>query len=256
LSKVYKASDIDMGSAFNLLHTITSPAPIPENVQESKVEVSISGSEYFRSQAMEIIEQAKVDSYRMVAEAEATARGIITSALAEAEAELANARQTGYGEGLKQGQAAAADQNSGLISELQTLLSNISAQQREMLEQFEKEMYFLSLDIARKIIRLELDQDQKSFLSLFAGAVKGMADVESIKLVVGEKEYALASRHGDQLLAMVNGAKNIDIVLSRTAPPGTCIVETPRGIIDASVETQLQKVAEMMEETRLSGDHV
>lgn len=250
MSKVYKAIDIDVGGSFNLLYKIANTAPIAVKKEE---ETKVDGNDFFRSQAKEVIDQAKVDSYKMIAEAEATARGIIAFAGKQAETELESVRKTGYAEGLKQGLAVAEVQNNGVISELKTLLANISAEQSKMLEQFEKEMYFLTLDIAQKIIHHELNRHEQTFISLFGGAVKGLVDVESVKLVVGESEYPIASHNSELLMSMVNGAKNIEVVLNRQAPPGTCTIETPRGIIDASVDTQMKKIAVMLEETRLTG---
>ena len=249
MSKVYKAIDIDVGGSFNLLYKISNASPIMVKTEDAKLD----GADFFHAQARDVIEQARVDSYKMVAEAEATAKGIIAFAGKQAESELESARKAGYAEGLKQGLAVAEVQNNGVISELKTLLANISAEQEEMLEQFEKEMYFLSLDVAQKIVHHELNRNEQTFISLFSGAVKSLVDVESVKLVVGESEYPIASRNSELLMSMVNGAKNIEVVLNRTAPPGTCTIETPRGIIDASVDAQMKKITEMVDETRQLG---
>jgi flagellar biosynthesis/type III secretory pathway protein FliH len=43
---------------------------------------------------------------------------------------------------------------------------------------------------------------------------------------------------------MIQGAKHIEIVGLPQAPAGTCILETPTGIVDASLDTQMDKIKE------------
>jgi flagellar assembly protein FliH len=97
-----------------------------------------------------------------------------------------------------------------------------------------------------------LDENEETYIDLFRGAVKGLVNVEWIKLTVSGKEYGMACRDAEGLKSLVNGAKHIEISVDRDAPAGTCLIETPQGIIDAGMETQLGKVNEMMDHIRMA----
>ena len=77
---------------------------------------------------------------------------------------------------------------------------------------------------------------------------------ERLKVIVSEYEAEFMTSNADTLLKMTRGAKDIEIQVLENAPRGTCIVETPLSIVDASVETQFNRLKDSMVDIEKSAE--
>ena len=174
--------------------------------------------------------------------AEENAKKILESAKTKAETERMSAQDLGYEAGLKLGREKACQENMDVMNEILEFLRFIEKQKDSILKAHEEEIRDLAINIARKIIRTELDTKSSTFLDIYKNAVQEIRDQEWIKVSVSGCEAEFATSNSDLLLSYVKGTKHIEIETLDAASRGTCIVETPQGIIDASVETQLKKL--------------
>ncbi|HWP79432.1 MAG TPA: FliH/SctL family protein [Candidatus Acidoferrum sp.] len=167
---------------------------------------------------------------------------MLTAANKEVKALWEEARALGYEEGKMQAIADANLEIGETVSEISALLSSLEEQKAGMLRNYEGKIRDLAISVAKKVIQTEMDQHNEVFLNIYKGAAQELRDQEWIRLSVSDMQVQFATENADTLMSLVQGAKHIEIVGLPEAPAGTCILETPTGIVDASLDTQMDKI--------------
>lgn len=206
----------------------------------------------FEGEREKIVKKAQNDAKNIIEKANKEAQKILEQAKITAEEELQNAKNCGYEAGLKLGREKISQENQDVMSEIVSLLRTIKEQKDEILKTHEMKIKDLAINIARKIIRTELDTRSSTFLNIYKNAVQDLRHQEWIKVTVSGYEVEFATSNSKMLLSMVKGAKHIEIETLEEAPRGTCIIETTQGIIDASIETQLKTLQEAFVEAEFA----
>lgn len=188
--------------------------------------------------------RARADAFKIVEEAERFYKIMVRNAEEKAKSNLNEAKEIGYAEGFQKGKEEADILMREKLSELSELISVIERQKEEILQKYEESLKDLALSVAKRVIETELQSGDEAFLSLYKNAVQEIGKQEWIKLTVSENEEKFATSNSELLRSMVKGAKSIKIITLEDASIGTCIVETPQGIIDSSAETQLELINE------------
>lgn len=202
-------------------------------------------------QNTETLWQARVKAHKIIETANERAKRMIQCAIQEARAEYDQVHKDGYEQGHLLGQQEGLAEIKSACSRLEQLMEKIEREEQTILKQYEEGLKDLSLCIAKKIIDTQLEQDDELFLTLYDNALKQHREQKWVKLTVSQFEAEFATAKSDLLLSMIKGAQEIKITVAEDAARGTCIVETPVSITDTSVDTQLSKVAEALDNAEL-----
>ncbi len=200
---------------------------------------------FIRSRAMRDAED-KAEKLRteILAKANAERQSILEQANLEAEQIREQARMDGFEDGKRQMEA---DINRCLENIMQTG-DELEERQKQFFKQYQQQVKDFALEIAQKILHKQISQDPEALTEMVQAAVSAVREAEWITVSVSNQVDRLA----EVLRANVNasavlGAKRLDIV-EADLPEGACIVETPTGIIDASVSTQVENLKEVFKE--------
>lgn len=191
-----------------------------------------------------IVEDAKAEAYKIIVAAREQASSILAAAEQQAEEKLMVAQKKGYETGLEQGRQQALQQAEAVLQEIQQLLSDIQQHREQLLKENTETIKALVLEVAKKVILTELDNNSDALLRMIHNAVQECTRKDWVKVYVSDQQYELVMARSDQLHSMIKGASFIEIVPVSGAPKGTCVVETPSGIADASVNLQLDNIRE------------
>ncbi|HJT89782.1 MAG TPA: FliH/SctL family protein [Bryobacteraceae bacterium] len=102
----------------------------------------------------------------------------------------------------------------------------------------ETEMVQLSIEIARRILHRELSVDPAAVAALIKAALEKLSGQEVFRLRVHpEQEHAIRG-----CLDRLPGGAGIEVAADPAQPRGGAVFETSRGLLDASIETQLQEI--------------
>lgn len=164
---------------------------------------------------------------RMLAEREAQWR-------AEAEA----ARREAYQQGLEEGRRQAAAQWDAALQRLARSLEEIAGCKPRLRLEAEREVVELALAIARRIVRRELHIDPEAVLGLVKAALAkaGQREITEVRVHPAHAEPVRAH------LERIGAPEALEVRPDPSLEPGAVLVETARGLIDASVETQLDEI--------------
>lgn len=165
--------------------------------------------------------------------------------LAEAEIEAAGlreeAKRTAYEAAYQEKRQAIEDR----LAELDRLMGRLERDQGEFLRQYEEGLSGLALEIAQKLLDESILQHKELMKPLVQKAVSTVKNAEWISVQVSDRLPGLAEELKAEL-ANRPGFPPVD-VLAADAVPGSCVVHTPEGVVDASVPVQLENLKGLFE---------
>jgi len=235
LSKIFKDDDIVVENYCFILDCIKKDEEAYSNLNSMPYDLALEKKE-------EILHQARLKSQQLIQNAVAYADDILSDANKKTQEKYEWAQKAGYEEGLRQGKASAEEKIIKLYNDMQLLINTIEGKKAEIISDYEDGLKELVLEVAKKVIDINLDKDDSIFLNIFNNALKEYKKLDWIKVTVSEYESEFAVTQSDKLLEMAKGATDIEIKVLEGAPRGTCVVETMQNIVDVSIGTQLQKL--------------
>lgn len=168
-------------------------------------------------------------------------RNLISRAREEAQNIKEAAAKEGYQDGLSQARADLEDVKNAITAFL-------SAKQ-EVFEYIAPDIMEISVEIAQKIIKKELQQDPTIILDNITEILKGLSKEETkITLRVNPVQVSLLKAEIPEVMNSVGLEAKVLIVPDETIMEGGCMVTTTNGVIDATIETQLAVISEALKE--------
>ena len=196
----------------------------------------------------------------MLEEAEAKARTLVNDARAQAEYLRRKAYEEGHEEGRKDGIREAYDEQRRILDEeIQELQSNItevlnsvSIEKEKLLEQYVDDLKKISLTIAEKIVQTSLQSSSDIVKRMIIAATDKITKKQWAKIYITKCGAGVSMEVDTEFLeALSRLSDNIKIVTMDNGEEGTCIIELPDEIIDASVGTQLENIKDILNNVRV-----
>jgi len=154
------------------------------------------------------------------------------------------AYREGFELGLKEGREKAEKESKEILQRLESLIKSLDRIREEIYKKAEEEILELSVAIAKKILRRELELNRSSILQLVREAIRRLTEEDIIKIYLSFEDFELVKRHREELLRELGDSKNLIISPTQEVSPGGCFVETEFAQVDARLETQLEAVVQ------------
>ncbi|MBQ3311347.1 hypothetical protein IJG72_04645 [bacterium] len=166
-------------------------------------------------------------------------RNLISRAQEEADTIKETAAKEGYKAGLAQ-----AEED---ISELREKISDFISAKKEVFEYIAPDILEISVDIARKIIKRELEQNPQIILDSIIDVMSNISREESkITIKLNPLQVDLVKEELPKYISSMGVEAKINIIADDLIEEGGCILNTNNGIVDASLETQLEIIKEAL----------
>ena len=234
-------------------------APVEEPEADSEGEAASPEEREEQSNAASVISFAKVQADEILADAKRQGEALLEEYRKRAEEEAAQAREDareegyrqGYGEGLRkaqvEGQSKLEEQERRQAQEVKDFLEQASAARDDMLEQTQEELRDLSIAIAEKVIHISLKSSQGVIARMIQVATEKLKRREWVHIYVGGCGAREVAQITPELMRSLGGlSEHIKIIPMQEDESGTCIIEMPDEIIDASASTQLNNLKEIL----------
>lgn len=237
MSKVYKSEHVAIGapkSIVNAFQQVIKQAP-----EETPAGINSEGIE---AAANNIIEDAKEMYLRIIEEANSEGRTILTDAEDEALRLHAEARESGYKEGYEAGYLESKREAQSMLEEAAGIRELLDNRKDDIYRVAEEEILQLVLDISTKVIGDEITQNKASILSLVNQALQKCAFKKQLVLRVSSQDYEFINENKERICTLVEGISDIEIVSDLSLSAGSCIVETPSGEINSSIDVQIREI--------------
>nr|WP_319488412.1 FliH/SctL family protein [uncultured Caproiciproducens sp.] len=195
-----------------------------QNYSMNKVKES---TQQMNQEAAQVLVQSREDGYR---------RGLL-----EGEKD---GRELGYKDGLKN----AEEENQAVAAELSGMLETVETMKCEILRKYEEDIKKLAVAIAEKVIKRELSIDEKAMQSIITNAVDSYRNQEWIRILVSKNTKTLLQSVDKSIVqALSDVSDNIKIEVSPDMDDGDCTIEMPDQMIDAGVNTQIDKIKHVLD---------
>ncbi|MBB5323675.1 flagellar assembly protein FliH [Anoxybacillus tepidamans] len=159
---------------------------------------------------------------------------------------IATVQQEGYEVGFAQGKEEALHRYDELINEAKRIVETANRQFYEQIEEASETILLIGLKVAERILGEKLMENSEHFLSLVKRAIKEVREQSEVKVYVHPFYYEMLVQQKDELRAVFNQPTDIFIYPDEQLTENGCVIETPFGRIDASVDTQLQQIKQQL----------
>jgi flagellar assembly protein FliH len=146
-------------------------------------------------------------------------------------------------ESRRQGEAAGRSRALAEVDELMNRLArtieSVAGHKARLRQEAEREIVELSMSVARRILRRQIMVDEEAIL----GLVKAALDNTSLREVTDVRVHPQFSDRIAAHLRQLGSPQAIQVIPDQTLELGAVLVETSRGCLDASLETQLDEIS-------------
>ncbi len=202
-----------------------------------------SAQEYAAEKMQETREAIAADS------AESKKRGYTDGYAQGSEKGKKEGGEAGYRAGFEAGRKQAEADNRKSLDELGMMIESVEKSKTKILDEFENDLIDLSTTMAKAILKRELHSDDKTLRSIILSAMEEYRNQEWIRIYVPEETASILLK-ADSSIAddLKEISSSVKVVVSPGMQDGSCIVETPDQVIDAGVDSQLNKIREAISE--------
>lgn len=243
-----------------------APAPSQEELPPEEPlpgeEASSAGAqpeEDVASDTAAIFTYARVQADEIVAQARQEGAALLEQSRAQAEQEAQEIREAarqegyrqGYADGMKkaqiEGAATMENQRREEQQEVRAFLEQATQAREDLLETTRDELCDLSIAVAEKIIHISLKSSREVIARMIQMATDRLKRREWVRIYVGGCDAKELSQITPELTAALAGlSDHIKLIPLADDESGTCIIEMPDQIIDASVSTQIHNLRDIL----------
>lgn len=201
------------------------------------------------------IDFAKVQADAILAQAEEEARELKEKAMAQVQEELEELRQqahsegyqAGFSQGMAEGRQEAKVQREQMAAqqekEVAAFLKDAVRARDQVLEDSKQDLKELALAIAEKVIHVSLKSSGDILIRMIEAATAKRRRCEWVQVYIADCDAkASASTVPELTEALSRLSDRVRVIPMTGDESGTCIIEMPDEIIDASVSTQLDNL--------------
>lgn len=106
----------------------------------------------------------------------------------------------------------------------------------------EKEIVELAMDIAEKIINYEVDKSDNYILGIVEDAVNRVVNKKDVTVRLATQDYYTIQASKKILVSKIKGFGEIELIQDESLDMGSCIVDTPLGVIDGSLQVRMDNI--------------
>lgn len=222
-------------------------SPISDDAAKLKDQQDIDKNSFYHD--LQLVKQ------EFMKKAEEEAASIISSARSEAQKLLKSCKEDGYQQGYKEGYQQGYSYGIGesekeskkIQDEARTYLFNCKEAVKAYIEDKEKSIIDLSIEIAKHIINTELTMNPDAICKMAHLAISKVADKQQVVLKVCPQDLPFIRDKKDELSMFTNNPSDIIIIPDASIKQGCVTAETSSGFADTDVEKQLEALRDYLE---------
>ena len=229
------------------------PEPEPEPVEEKPKENPV---QFAQIQADKLLREARAQADEILSKAR-------LDAAVETERIHAEAREAGFQEGHTEGVAqgsreareAMEQRAAAWEAEVSRFLERAGGELDRQMDDSVEELRDLAMAIAEKVVGISLKSSSDVICRMIQNAIDKKKRREWVHIYISECDAkGLGQIPASLSTALTALSGRVRLIPIADDEPGTCIIETPDEIIDASAATQLNNIRSLLMDTASSGD--
>lgn len=216
---------------FQKNETVTEKPPTEVKVKEEKVDLfDLDNIDFTQRQERRRGDRRR--GYRRIDD-----RNLISRAQEEAGTIRDNAAKEGYKAGFEKAQSE--------IEQVKIAIEDFFKAKQDVFEYIAPDILEISIDIARKIVKHEIEQSPEIVLATILDVLKGISkDETKITIKVNPTQVDLTKSKIPEILNISGLETKVNVFADESIDSGSCIVLTSNGVVDATLNTQLEIIKE------------
>lgn len=164
-----------------------------------------------------------------------------------AESRVKQAYTAGYGAGYAACREAFDSQTGAIVGEFRSMLADVEAQRRRLVEESEAAVLRVACDIARRIVGKCAEMREEVVLEVVRNALGHLKDSSRMTIRVNPKDHEVLARCEAEWL---EGARTGGITIAEDAriKPGGCLIEGESGSVEAQIDRQIDLIEKALME--------
>jgi flagellar assembly protein FliH len=155
-----------------------------------------------------------------------------------------------FNQGHKEGKELAERGLLNVFNALRSSSETIHNLRDKIFRESEEEIINLVMLVARKVIVNEIAQDRSILAGVVQHALAGLSGRDEITVHINPDDYLLATSGRDELLHSELINERLTLKPDPSIAAGFCIIDTSMGVIDASLDSQLDQIYRTLIEQR------
>ena len=129
-----------------------------------------------------------------------------------------------------------------ILDEIVNLKENAINEYKNEIKSNEKEIVDLALQIAEKIINYEVNRTDDYILGVVEDAVNRVVNKKDVTVKLSTGDYYIVQANKKLLMTRIKGFGEIELIQDESLDTGSCIVDTPLGVIDGSLQVRMDNI--------------
>lgn len=188
-------------------------------------------------------------AYEHLEPSQAPPRDAAARLLAQAMADAERIRESARAEGYEQGRAAGHEQGMAEVANAAGALGEavqaLGALRVETVQTVEKDSIKLAIALSNKILMGALQARPELVVEVVQGALRRISDRRTITVLVNPADLEVVKGAVGRLTGQGSGVEVCDVQADERVEPGSAVVRTGEGEVDAGVYTQLERASEV-----------
>ena len=157
-------------------------------------------------------------------------------------------RKIGYNEGFEQGEKEAEEIYKQTISFMHGVIEGIDDGKENLLKKYHDDLKDVAFAMAEKILKKEVNKSEYDIKLIIENAAQMCKNEDYLRVILSKNSYGLLSGDEELESRLNSFSDDIKFVIDYDMLDSDCIIETPIGMIDASVSTQLENMKTSVKE--------
>jgi flagellar assembly protein FliH len=152
--------------------------------------------------------------------------------------DVREAREAGFREGEKAGRERAAREFQPALERIAHSATELTHLRAKLRREAEADLVALSLAIARRILRRELSVDPEAIQGVVKAALEKLQNRDVYRVRVHSSHLGFVRKQ----LELAGVTASAEVMADPKLHPGDLMIETPRGDVNASIDSQLAEI--------------
>ncbi len=220
------------------------PAPAPEPAPAAQ-----SAPENKPPDMTQIYASAETVVQEIIAKARNDADNILVDARQETIKVLQDAVREGWDQGVSDAFTQMTAVKDAAMREMEDVITRLRDERAQIIREIERDVVGLVFDIVEKVLAVEMNRSDAWIEAMVKEALSQMEGDDSVVIKVAVPiRQKVAEIAENMLSAAGKPPSRISVAAEAGITPGGCVIETPKGIIDTSVENKLDKLHSALQE--------
>lgn len=241
MSKVFKASNVTL-DASNKFFIDSQNHTVLSNFKNDGADLKFQTADEFENESGEeiILRRAKREAEKIIKKAEVQAAITLADAVAQSETMRKEMLEKSHKEGYENGYAKGMAEADAIKQEAQNICSDAENEREKILEDIEPQIVELVLAITSKLLSDTAEINPQVVINLIKQGIVESTITGDIKIRVSPDDFETVAEHREDILSLVGGGTDIDILKDFSLNKLDCIIETPFGNIDCSLDQRFE----------------